>query len=81
MLTSYTLGDLKALGEKYDVKIPRRINKTKLIEILQAKFKLSADETELLETKSVLELEIYAKEKGFKISIDLKKTDMIEYMK
>jgi hypothetical protein len=31
--------------------------------------------------KSVLELEIYAKEKGFKISIDLKKTDMIEYMK
>ena len=81
MLTSYTLGDLKALGEKYNVKIPRRINKTKLIEILQAKFKLSSDETELLETKSVLELEIYAKEKGFKISIDLKKTDMIEYMK
>lgn len=81
LLTSYTLGDLKALGEKYGVKIPRRINKTKLIEILQAKFKLSADETELLETKSVLELEIYAKEKGFKISIDLKKTDMIEYMK
>lgn len=81
MLTSYTLGDLKSLGAKYDVKIPRRINKGKLIEILVAKFKLSADETELLEMKSVLELEIYAKEKGFKISIDLKKTDMIEYMK
>ena len=81
LLTSYTLGDLKALGAKYDVKIPRRINKGKLIEILVAKFKLSADETELLEMKSVLELEIYAKEKGFKISIDLKKTDMIEYMK
>jgi hypothetical protein len=81
MLTSYTLGDLKALGSKYDVKIPRRINKGKLVEILTAKFRLSADETELLETKSVLELEIYAKEKGFKISIDLKKTDMIEYMK
>jgi len=81
LLTSYTLGDLKALGAKYDVKIPRRINKTKLIEILAAKFRLSGDEMELLETKSVLELEIYAKEKGFKISIDLKKTDMIEYMK
>ncbi|MDY0023769.1 MAG: hypothetical protein RBR66_02460 [Candidatus Izemoplasmatales bacterium] len=80
LLTSYTLGDLKALGLKYDVKIPRRINKAKLIEILAAKFKLSPDEQDLLETKSVLELEIYAKEKGFKISIDLKKTDMIEYM-
>jgi len=81
LLTSYTLGDLKALGAKYDVKIPRRINKTKLVEILAAKFRLSGDEVELLETKSVLELEIYAKEKGFKISIDLKKTDMIEYMR
>ncbi|MGD9964768.1 MAG: hypothetical protein AB7S96_05385 [Candidatus Izemoplasmatales bacterium] len=81
LLTSYTLGDLKALGAKYGVKIPRRINKTKLVEILTAKFKLSPDESELLEMKSVLELEIYAKEKGFKISIDLKKTDMIEFMK
>jgi len=81
ILASYTLGDLRAMGAKYEVKIPRRINKGKLVEILTAKFKLSADETELLETKSVLELEIYAKEKGFKISIDLKKTDMIEYIK
>jgi len=81
ILASYTLGDLRAMGAKYDVKIPRRINKGKLVEILTAKFKLSADENELLETKSVLELEIYAKEKGFKISIDLKKTDMIEYLK
>ncbi len=81
LLTSYTLGELKELGMKYKVKIPRRINKGKLVEILSAKFKLSVDEKELLETKSVLELEIYAKERGFKISIDLKKTDMIEYLK
>ena len=81
VLTSYTLGELKELGLKYKVKIPRRINKGKLIEILSAKFKLSVDEKELLETKSVLELEIYAKERGFKISIDSKKTDMIEYLK
>ncbi len=81
MLNSYTLGDLKALGKKYDVNVPRRINKAKLIEILAAKFKLTEDEIELLGKKSVLDLEIYAKEKGFKISIDLKKQDMIEYMK
>ena len=80
-LASYTLGDLKALGKKYDVTVPRRINKSKLIAILSAKFKLTEDESLLLTKKSVLDLEIYAKEKGFQISIDLKKKDMIEYMK
>jgi hypothetical protein len=81
VLTSYTLGDLKGLAMKYDVKIPRRINKTKLMEILTAKFRLTQDETIALSKMSVLELEMYAKEKGFNISIDLKKSDMIEYLK
>jgi hypothetical protein len=81
LLTSYTLGDLRALGTKYGVKIPRRINKTTLVEMLTHKFRLSDDEKELLEMRSVLDLEIYAKENGFKISIDLKKTDMIEFIK
>jgi len=80
MLNSYTLGDLKELGKKYEVDIPRRINKAKLIDILSAKFKLTDEEVLLLSKKSVLDLEIYAKEKGFKISIDLKKQDMIEYI-
>ncbi len=81
MLASYTLGDLKGMAMKYDVKIPRRINKTKLVEILAAKFRLSESEKEEIAKESVLDLEIYAKEKGFMISIDLKKSDMIEYLK
>jgi len=81
MITSYTLGDLKSLGQKNNVNIPRRINKGKLIDILSAKFQLSDEEIAELNTKSVLELEIYAKDNGFKISIDLKKTDMIEFLK
>ena len=80
MIHSSTLGDLKGLGEKYGVKIPRRINKTQLIDILVARFRLTEDEIVLLNSKSVLELEIYAKEKGFNISIDLKKSDMMEYL-
>lgn len=80
MIHSSTLGDLRGLGEKYSVKIPRRINKTQLVEILKARFRLTEEEIVLLNTKSVLELEIYAKEKGFNISIDLKKSDMIEYL-
>jgi len=80
MIHSSTLGDLRGLGEKYNVKIPRRINKTQLVEILTARFRLTEEEIILLNSKSVLELEIYAKEKGFHISIDLKKSDMIEYL-
>ncbi len=75
-----TLGDLRGLGEKYGVKVPRRVNKSKLIAILEGRFRLSPQEAELLNDKSVLELEIYAKEKGFNISIDLKKSDMVEYI-
>lgn len=75
-----TLGDLRGLGEKYGVKVPRRVNKAKLIAILEARFRLSPQEAELLNSMSVLDLEIYAKEKGFNISIDLKKSDMVEYV-
>lgn len=80
LVHSCTLGDLRGLGEKYKVAVPRRINKGKLVEILAARFRLTEQEAELLNTKSVLELEIYAKEKGFNISIDLKKSDMVEYI-
>ena len=80
LIYSCTLGDIRGLGEKYGVKVPRRINKGKLIDILAARFRLTSEEAELLNDKSVLELEIYAKEKGFQISIDLKKSDMIEYI-
>jgi len=80
-LTSHTLGDLKALGQKYGIKVPRRINKSRLIEILAAKLRLDDEEVELLSKKSILDIEIYAKEKGFRISTDLKKRDMIEFIK
>lgn len=80
MIHSSTLGDLRGLGEKYGVKVPRRINKNQLVDILAKRFRLSDEEVTLLNAKSVLELEIYAKEKGFTISIDLKKSDMVEYI-
>ncbi len=80
LVHSCTLGDLRSLGEKYDVKIPRRINKTQLIEILVHRFRLTPEQSAELASKSVLDLEIYAKENGFKISIDLKKADMVEYI-
>jgi len=75
-----TLGQLRGLGEKYDVKIPRRINKKELIVLLAAKLRLTEEERQLLEKKSVLDIEMYAKQKGFRISTDLKKSDMVEYL-
>jgi predicted nucleic acid-binding Zn ribbon protein len=80
-LTSHTLGDLKELGQKYGIKVPRRINKNRLIEILSAKLRLTDEEVDLLSKKSILDIEIYAKERGFRISTDLKKRDMIEFIK
>ncbi|MFP4477988.1 MAG: hypothetical protein ACLFPM_00985 [Candidatus Izemoplasmatales bacterium] len=80
-LSSHTLGDLKALGQKYDIKVPRRINKSRLIDILAAKLKLTDEEIENLSKKSILDIEIYAKDKGFRISTDLKKRDMLEFIK
>ncbi|MGE4572009.1 MAG: hypothetical protein AB7E09_04625 [Candidatus Izemoplasmatales bacterium] len=80
-LTSHTLGDLKDLGQKYGIKVPRRINKNRLIEILAAKLRLTEEEVAHLSTKSILDIEIYAKDKGFRISTDLKKRDMIEFIK
>jgi len=77
---TYTLPELKELGAKYNVEVPRRINKNQLLEILAARFQLSAEEKESLNAKSVLDLTKYAKEKGFKISTDLKKSDMVEYI-
>ncbi|MFA5006399.1 MAG: hypothetical protein WC509_02895 [Candidatus Izemoplasmatales bacterium] len=80
LVHSCTLGDLRGIGEKYGVKIPRRINKFQLVDILAKRFRLSQAEIDLINGKSVLELEIYAKEKGFSISIDLKKSDMVEFL-
>jgi hypothetical protein len=80
-LTSHTLGDLKELGKKYGIKVPRRINKSRLIEILAAKLRLTDEEVESLSKNSILDIEIYAKDKGFRISTDLKKRDMMEFIK
>ncbi len=75
-----TLSDVRELGKKYNVEIPRRINKQQLIEIVALKLDLNESEQETLEKKSILELERYAKEQNINISIELKKIDMIEYI-
>ena len=80
LLNSTTLVDIRDLGKKYGIDIPRRINKKQLIEIIALKLDLSDTQQEELSSQSILELERYAKKRNVSISIELKKGDMIEYI-
>jgi len=80
LVNSTTLTDIRELGKKYDIEIPRRINKKQLVEILAIKLNLNEKETEDIMKKSILELERLAKEKKVNVSIELKKIDMIEFI-
>lgn len=75
-----TLNDIRDLGKKHGVEIPRRINKKQLIEIIALKLDLNESEQKELEKKPILELERYAKEKNINVSIELRKVDMIEFI-
>lgn len=77
---STTLGEIRDLGKIYDVEIPRRINKKQLIDIIALKLKLTEEKVEEISKKSILELERYAKRRKVSVSIELKKSDMIEYI-
>jgi uncharacterized ubiquitin-like protein YukD len=75
-----TLTEIRDLGKKYDVEIPRRINKKQLIDIVSLKLNFDEEKREELSKKSILEIERYAKRRKINVSIELKKTDMIEYI-
>ncbi len=80
LIHAMTLTDIRELGKKHGIDIPRRINKQQLIEIIAIKLDLNEKEQEAISKKSILELERYAKENNINISIELKKGDMIEYI-
>ena len=80
LVNSTTLTDIRDLGKKYGIDIPRRINKRQLIDIIALKLDLSETEQDELGKQSILELERTAKKRGVNISIELKKIDMIEYI-
>ncbi len=75
-----TLTDVRDLGKKHGVEIPRRINKKQLIEIIALKLDLNDAEQDELQKKSIIELETHAKKKNINVSIELKKIDMIEFI-
>ncbi len=75
-----TLTEIRDLGKKYNVEIPRRINKKQLIDIVALKLGFDDEKREEISKKSILEIERYAKRRKVNVSIELKKNDMIEYI-
>lgn len=75
-----TLAEIRDLGKRYDVDIPRRINKKQLIDIVSLKLGFDQAKREEISKKSILEIERYAKRRQVNVSIELKKDDMIEYI-
>lgn len=75
-----TLAEIRDLGKVYDIEIPRRINKKQLVDIVALKLGFTDLEREEIEKKSILEIERFAKKKKVNVSIELRKTDMIEYI-
>jgi len=75
-----TLSEIRELGLLFEVDIPRRINKKQLIDIVSLKLGFDDEKREQISKKSILEIERYAKRLKINVSIELKKTDMIEYI-
>lgn len=75
-----TLSEIRELGRLFEVDIPRRINKKQLIDIVSLKLGFDEEKREQISKKSILEIERYAKRLKINVSIELKKTDMIEYI-
>ncbi len=75
-----TLTEVRDLGKEYNVEIPRRINKKQLIDIVAIKLNFDQEKIDEISKKSILEIERYAKRRKVDVSIELKKSDMIEYI-
>ncbi|MCF7925845.1 MAG: hypothetical protein K9L26_04860 [Candidatus Izimaplasma sp.] len=75
-----TMTEIRDLGKKYGVDIPRRINKKQLVDIVALKLGFDDEKREEISKKSILEIERYAKRRKVNVSIELRKSDMIEYI-
>mgnify|MGYP000698827344 CR=1 FL=1 len=81
---SSTLGEIRDLGTKYGVNVPRRLKKNELAEIIINELKDEGKYTEELEKKikgmSVIVMQRYAVDHDIKASTELKKEEIIEYV-
>jgi len=82
---SSTLVELRELGKKYDVKVPRRLKKDQLAEIIITELKrreegLTEEKEQEIKKMSIVLMQRFAKDNKVKASIELKKEEIIEYI-
>lgn len=81
---SSTLTEIRDLGHKFDVDIPRRLKKNELAEIIVKELKDNGSYTEDLEKQvksmSVIVMQRFAIDHNIKASTELKKEEVIEYI-
>ena len=81
---SSTLVELREIGLKFGVDVPRRLKKNELVDIIIRELKSQDIYTKELEDKvkrlAVIQLQRFAIEHNIKASIELKKEEIIEYI-
>lgn len=84
LFKSSTLVELREIGKKFGVDVPRRLKKNELVEIIVKELKNQDKYTKELEDKvtglAVIQLQRFAIEHNIKASIELKKEEIIEYI-
>lgn len=84
LFKSSTLVELREIGKKYGVDVPRRLKKNELQEIIIRELKNNNEHTPEVEEKvkkmAVIQLQRFAKDHNIKASIELKKEEIIEYI-
>ncbi len=81
---SATAQDIRDLGKKYGINIPKRLKRNEMQSIieegLKKQHKLTVEMKEKLDKLPIINLQRVAKQNGIKVSIDLKKEDLIAYL-
>ena len=84
LFKSSTLVELRDVGKKFGVDVPRRLKKNELVDIIIRELKNQETYTEALAEKvrkmAVIQLQRFAIEHNIKASIELKKEEIIEYI-
>lgn len=79
-----TLTELRAIGKKYNAPIPKRLKKSEMLDIILGKLKERDELTPQLESKlksqNIILLERFAKDHDIKVSTELKKEEIIEFI-
>jgi len=84
LFKSSTLTEIRDLGSKYEVEVPRRLKKAELANIiiqeLRERNKFTEDEENKIRGMNVLMMQRYAIDHDIKASTELKKEEIIEYI-